>query len=348
MSENNYYDNLSVASSPHLVTTLDTRKTMLHVVCALIPSMIMSAVFFGIYPLCLIASCMAFSALLEYLYDKLMHLENTAKDCSCLVTGAILALTLPPTLPVWMALIGCFVSIVIVKCLYGGLGRNIANPAIVGRIVLLLSFTSQMTTWRYTNFQISKGVDAITGATPLGMLSDSGMDGIPSLLSLLIGNRGGSLGETCIIAILIGGIFLIAMKIISPVIPCVYLATVFVFSFIYYLAAPVPGYSAFYMAVFQLLTGGVVFGAFFCATDYVTSPVLKNGRIIYAIGCGFFTMVIRLFCSYPEGASFAILFMNIMTPLIDKYTIDSYYGISKRKREEKKKAKEAKEGDANG
>jgi len=344
MSDMNFHDDLRVSSSPHIVTTLDTQKTMTFVLMALMPSAIAGVIFFGLYSLCLLLSCVAFSALCEYAYDRLMHRENTVKDRSSLVTGAILALTLPPTLPIWMALIGCFVSIVIVKCLYGGIGKNIANPAIVGRIVLLLSFTSSMTTWRYTNFQMANGTDAITGATPLGILTDSGIAGLPSLTDLLIGNRGGSLGETCIIAILIGGIFLIAMKVISPVIPVVYLCTVFVFSMIYYLIVPQEGANALYMSVFHLLSGGVVFGAFFCATDYVTSPIMKKGRIIYAIGCGFFTMVIRLFCSYPEGASFAILFMNIMTPLIDKYTIDSYYGVTQRAREEKKKAKEGANG----
>ena len=345
MAENSFHDGLTVSSSPHLVTTLDTKKTMMHVLAALAPSAVMAAVFFGIYPVCLILGCMAFCALCEYVYDRIMKLPNTVKDCSSLVTGAILALTLPPTLPIWMAFIGCAVSIIIVKCLYGGLGRNIANPAIVGRIVLLLSFTTQMTTWQYTGFQRNAGVDAITGATPLGLLSDGLFSQAPSLLQLFLGNRGGSLGETCIIAILIGGIFLIVTKIISPVIPCVYLGTVFIFALIYYLIVPQEGAGAFYMAVFHLLSGGAVFGAFFCATDYVTSPILKKGKIIYAIGCGFFTMVIRLFCSYPEGASFAILFMNIMTPLIDKYTIDGFYGITKRAKEEKKKAKE---GEANG
>ena len=340
MQENSFHDNLTVSSSPHIVTSLDTRKTMFFVLAALAPSAIMSVVFFGLYSLCLILGCMVFSALCEYCYDRIMKLQNTVKDGSCLVTGAILALTLPPTLPLWMAFIGCFVAIVIVKCLYGGIGKNIANPAVVGRIVLLLSFTSQMTTGRITNFDPAKGVDSLTGATPLGLLSDGAFLQAPSLLQLLIGNKGGSLGETCIIAILMGGIFLIAMKVISPVIPCVYMATVFVFAFIYYLIVPQEGAGAFYMALFHLLTGGVAFGAFFCATDYVTSPMLKTGRIIYAIGCGFFTMVIRLFCSYPEGASFAILFMNIMTPLIDKYTIDSKFGVLKKAREEKKKAKE--------
>lgn len=332
MSDMQFHDKLKVTSSPHLVSALDTRKTMICVLLAVAPSAVMGIVYFGFYSLILLAGCMAFSALCEYGYDRIMHLDNTARDCSCLVTGAILALTLPPTLPLWMAFVGCFVAIVIVKCLYGGIGRNIANPAIVGRIVLLLSFTSQMTTWRVTKF-MGAGTDAITGATPLGMLSESGMEGMPDLMALLLGNRGGSLGECCILAILLGGIFLIVKKIISPVIPVSYLSTVFLFSLIYYLIRPEAGYSAFYMALFHLLAGGVVFGAFFCATDYVTSPVLRNGRIIYGIGCGFFTMVIRLFCSYPEGASFAILFMNIMTPLIDRYTIDRYYGITNKKKE---------------
>ncbi|MGX8684303.1 MAG: RnfABCDGE type electron transport complex subunit D, partial [Lachnospiraceae bacterium] len=252
--------------------------------------------------------------------------------------GVILAMNLPANLPVWMAVIGCFVAIVIVKQLYGGLGRNFANPAIVGRIVLLLSFTSYMTTWPVT--RLNQTADALTGATPLGLLADGALAEAPSLKDMFLGNIGGAMGETCTIAILIGLVILIAKKIISPIIPCFYIGTVFVFSLIYY-SVTGGDYSALHMALFHTLAGGVVFGATFCATDYVTSPIMKYAKVAYGIGCGLVTMIIRLFCAYPEGASFAILFMNVMTPLLDMVAQNYFYGIGAAEKAAKKAAKEA-------
>lgn len=339
MANNEFKSGLAVSSSPHLVTKLDTRRTMLYVCAALIPSIVMAIVYWGIGALVRIVLGAVFAVLAEAIYDKVMKKPDTTKDCSAVVTGLILALNLPANFPVWMEAIGCIVAIVIVKCLYGGIGKNIANPAIVGRIVLLLSFTSYMTSWPLTNFQKAAGVDAVTGATPLGQLSD-GASELPSLVDLFVGNIGGAMGETCTIAILIGGLFLIWKKIISPIIPATFIATVFVFSFIYYAVTGGAGqYGAFGMAVYEILAGGVFFGAFFCATDYVTSPIMDRGKIIYGIGCGFFTMIIRLFASYPEGVSFAILFMNIVTPLIDRFVIRQYYGIAKAEKTAKKEAK---------
>ena len=340
MQENNmtYYDNLSVSSSPHLVTSLDTARTMQYVLLALAPAALASVIFFGLHPLVLIIACMASSAFFEWGYEKLLKKPETVRDCSALVTGAIIALNMPANFPVWMAIIGCFVAVVIVKCLYGGIGRNIANPAIVGRIVLLLSFTSQMTTWPLTNFQRIHA-DAVTGATPLGLLADGAVSEAPSLGAMFIGNIGGAMGETCVIAVLLGAAFLIWKKIISPVIPCVFVGTVFLFSLIYYAFAG-GDHNALYMAFFHVFAGGVLFGAVFCATDYVTSPILKEAKIIYAVGCGLVTMIIRLFCAYPEGVSFAILFMNVMTPLIDRVVVNRYYGVTQREKEAKKKAKE--------
>lgn len=336
-----FKSNLSVSSSPHLVTKLDTRKTMQYVVLALVPAIVMATVYFGIGALLRVVLGGVFCWASEYLYDKIMKKKDTTGDCSFAVTGVILALNLPANFPIWMEAIGCVVAIVIVKCLYGGLGKNIANPAIVGRIVLLLSFTSYMTSWPLTTFQkAAAGVDAVTGATPLGELSD-GAAVLPSLTDMLIGNIGGAMGETCTIAILIGGVFLIWKKIISPIIPLTYIGTVFVFSLIYYACVGGAGqYGALGMAVFEVLAGGVCFGAFFCATDYVTSPIMDRGKYIYAVGCGLFTMIIRLFASYPEGASFAILFMNVMTPLIDRFVIRQYYGVAKKEKEEKKAQKQ--------
>ncbi len=337
-----FKSNLSVSSSPHLVTKLDTKKTMQYVVLALVPAIVMATVYFGIGALLRVVLGGVFCWASEYLYNKVMKKKDTTGDCSFAVTGVILTLNLPANFPIWMEAIGCVVAIVIVKCLYGGLGKNIANPAIVGRIVLLLSFTSYMTSWPLTTFQkAAAGVDAVTGATPLGQLSD-GAAVLPSLTDMLLGNIGGAMGETCTIAILIGGVFLIWKKIISPIIPLTYIGTVFVFSLIYYACVGGAGqYGALGMAVFEVLAGGVCFGAFFCATDYVTSPIMDRGKYIYAIGCGLFTMIIRLFASYPEGASFAILFMNVMTPLIDRFVIRQYYGVAKKEKEEKKAQKQA-------
>ncbi len=322
-----YFDNLTVSSSPHLVTKHDTAWTMKNVILALVPATIMSIVFFGIRALLLTVVCVAVSAFFEWAYEKLMKKPITVRDFSACLTGLILALNLPSGLPIWMAIIGCFVAIVVVKQIFGGLGRNIANPAIVGRIVLLLSFTTQMTTWPVSKLS---GVDAATGATPLGILAEQGnISGAPSLTDMLVGNIGGAMGETCAIALLIGGIYLIVKKIISPIIPCCFIGTVFVFSLIYYAFAGSDA-GALYMACWHVLAGGCVLGAFFCATDYVTSPILTKGKIVFGIGCGLCTMIIRLWCNYPEGVSFAILFMNILTPLIDRWAINDMYGIGKK------------------
>lgn len=326
--ENQYYDNLTVSSSPHLVTGLDTRKTMMMVLIALIPSFLVSIYVFGFRVIILTIVCVVASVFFEWGYNKLMKKPQTIGDLSACVTGTILAFNLPSSFPYWMAIIGCFVAIVVVKMLYGGLGRNIANPAIVGRIVLLLSFTTQMTTWPVTRLAAT---DATTGATPLGLLqaAKGGSVSLPSNMEMFLGFIGGSMGEVSALAILIGGAFLIWKKIISPTIPLTFIGTVFVFAFIYY--SIVGGdYSAMHMAIFHICAGGVMLGAFFCATDYVTSPIMPLGKVIFGIGCGVVTMVIRLWCSFPEGVSFAILFMNVLCPLIDNFAIKKFYGGAKK------------------
>ena len=227
-SNTKYYDNLTVSSSPHLVTSLDTTRTMLYVVAALLPAAAMSVLYFGIPAVIMIAVCMICSAFFEWAYEKLLNKPNTVRDGSALVTGLILALNLPANLthldgieypifmPILICIIGSFVAIVVVKQLFGGMGRNFANPAIVGRITLFLSFTSYMSTWPTTRFQ-KAALDAVTSATPLGYLADGDLTYCPSLKDMFLGNIGGAMGETCVIAILIGAIFLIAMKIISSV-----------------------------------------------------------------------------------------------------------------------------------
>jgi electron transport complex protein RnfD len=242
----------------------------------------------------MIAVCMVCSAFFEWAYEKILNKPNTVRDGSALVTGLILALNLPANLthldgieypifmPILICIIGSFVAIVVVKQLFGGMGRNFANPAIVGRITLFLSFTSYMSTWPLTRFQ-KAGIDAVTGATPLGYLADGDLTYCPSLKDMFLGNIGGAMGETCVIAILIGAIFLIAMKIISPIIPVCFVATVFIFAFLYYaISGNTPeGMSALYMACFHVCAGGVMFGAVFCATDYVTSPIMPLGKVLF-------------------------------------------------------------------
>ena len=308
---------LSMNSSPHIVTKLDTAKTMKLVLLALLPAFCVSIYVFGPRVIALTAVCVIASVFFEWAYEKLMKRPITIADFSACVTGVLLAFNLPSSFPFWMAVIGSFVSIVIVKQLFGGIGKNFANPAIVGRIVLMLSFTSQMTTW-----PTPRGVDGTTGATPLALM-ESGQH-LANLKAMFLGTTGGCLGEVSALALLIGGIFLIAKKIIDPIIQCSVIGTVFVFSLLYY-GIKGSDAGALHMALYNILAGGVMLGAFFCATDYVTSPIMNNGKLIFGIGIGLFTMLIRLFCNYPEGVSFSILFMNLFVPLIDRATIKRYY-----------------------
>ncbi len=324
--DNKYYDNLTVSSAPHLVTSLDTSKTMLMVLIALVPSFLVSIYVFGPRVILLTAICILASMGFEWLYNKLMHKRQTVGDLSAAVTGALIAFNVPSNFPIWMAIIGCFIAIVIVKQLYGGIGRNVVNPAITARIVLLVSFATEMTTWPTPRMA---DVDAATGATPLAMLVEGTTEGLPTNMEAFLGFIGGSMGEVSAIALLIGGLFLIWKKIISPIIPAFFIGTVFVFSLIYY--AVVGGdLGALDMAIFHICTGGVMLGAFFMATDYVTSPIMPLGKVIMGIGCGILTMVIRLWGSYPEGVSFSILLMNILTPLIDQLCIKLTYGGAKK------------------
>lgn len=350
--ETKNYSTLQVSSAPHLVTTFDTQKTMLTVLIALIPALCVSIYEFGPRVLALTIVCIGFSVLFEAGWNKLFHKEQTVQDCSAMLTGTLIAYNVPASMPYWMAIIGCFVAIIIVKQLYGGIGRNFANPAIVARIVLFVSFANQMNSWplakgaggTYTPLSLigkTVGVDTTTGATPLGALGDAlkaadtpanaDLSALPDNLQMFLGDIGGSVGEISAIALLIGGAFLVWRKVISPIIPCCFVATVFVIAFLYYSVTGGPGgYSALEMAIFHICAGGVMLGAIFMATDYVTSPIMPLGKVIMGIGCGFFTMVIRLWAAYPEGVSFSILLMNIMTPHIDNLCIRLTYGGGKK------------------
>ena len=325
------YSNLTVSSSPHLVTKLDTQKTMMWVLIALVPSLLVSTFVFGPRVLLLTAVCIIASVFFEWAYEKLMKRPDTSRDLSAAVTGTLIAFNVPATFPLYMAVIGCFVAIVLVKQLYGGLGRNFANPAIVARIMLLVSFATQMTTWPVAKSMVPimpglEAADVVTSATPLAVLGEGGaFNELPPLMDMFLGFIGGSVGEVSSIALIIGGLILIWKKIISPATPVAFIGTVFVFALIYYAINPVDGASAIQMALFHILAGGVMLGAIFMATDYVTSPIMPLGKILMGVGCGFFTMVIRLFAGYPEGVSFSILLMNIITPLIDMLCIKLAY-----------------------
>ncbi len=293
-------EKLIVSPSPHIRSGMTTQKIMLNVIIALCPAIIASGIIFGLRAIFLILICVATSLVWETLFNMITKKPNTIGDLSAVVTGILLAFNLPSTLPFWMAVIGTFVAIVIVKCLFGGLGQNFANPAIVGRIVLMLSFTGAMTNWVLPlSLQTA---DVVTGATPL-VSQDA------KYLDLFLGMTGGCLGETCALALIIGGIYLVARRIISPITPLFFLLTVEVFSVIV-------GVDPLY----QLLSGGVLLGAIFMATDYVTTPITFWGKVIFGIGCGIITCVIRFYASMAEGVSFSILIMNILTPYIDMIT----------------------------
>ena len=320
--EKKTYSNLVVSSAPHIVSNVDTTRIMAMVIMALIPSLLVSIYVFGMRVLTLTVVCIVASVFFEWAWNALMHKRQTIGDRSGAVTGLLIAFNVPSGLPYWIAIVGCFVGIVIVKQLFGGVGKNIANPAITARIVLFISFATEMTTWPLPRM----AADATSTATPLGVLAEGGAE-LPTNMEMFLGFIGGSMGEVSAIALLIGGLFLIWKKVISPIIPVCFIGSVFVFAFIYYAAT---GGDAFDMALFHVLAGGVMLGAFFMATDYVTTPLLPMGKVVFGIGCGVITMIIRLWGQYPEGVSFSILIMNCLTPLINNFFQKRMYGGAKK------------------
>ncbi len=303
-------EKLMITPSPHVKDSIDTKQIMLTVVAALIPAMLAAIYYFGFRTLIMTAVSAAACVVFEYLFNMVTKREQSIGDCSAIVTGVILAFNVPVTLPIWMLIFGDFIAIVVVKCLFGGIGCNFANPAATARIFLLVSFAGQMTHWIAPH----SAIDSVATATPLSIIA-SGEGTLPSVMDMLLGNRGGSMGETCALALIIGGVFLIWKGIIYWQIPVSVIASVFVFALLF-------GENP----VYAILSGGVMIGAFFMATDYSTSPVTGKGKIVFGIGIGFITMVIRTFCNYPEGMSFAILLMNILTPHIDSLTINKPFG----------------------
>ena len=321
--EKKTYSNLVVSSAPHIVSNIDTTRIMAMVVMALIPSFLVSIYVFGARVISLTLVCVVSAVFFEWAYNKLMKKRQTVGDLSAVVTGVLIAFNVPAGLPYWIAVVGCFVAIIVVKQLYGGIGKNPVNPAITARIVLFISFATEMTTWPIPRM----AADATSTATPLGILAEGGGE-LPNNMEMFLGFIGGSMGEVSAIALLIGGIFLIWKKVISPIIPCCFIGTVFVFAAIYY--GVTGDGNALQMAIFHVLAGGVMLGAFFMATDYVTSPLLPMGKVIFGIGCGLITMLIRLWGQYPEGVSFSILIMNCLTPLINNFCQKRMYGGAKK------------------
>lgn len=307
---------LIVTPSPHDENYTKTTTIMLNVIIALIPALAAAVWYFGPRVISLTAVTVASCILFEWVCRILMKRENTITDLSAVVTGVILAMNLPVTLPYWMAVIGAFVAIVVVKQLFGGLGQNFANPAVTARIVLMVSFPAAMTNWIAPKAEY----DAVSSATPLAIGSG---EELPSYADLFLGNTGGCLGETCALALLIGGLYLAARRIISLAAPLSFIGSLAVLSAI---AGEDP--------LYQILAGGVFLGAFFMATDYATTPITTKGKVIFGLGCGIITFVIRNFGSYPEGVSFSILLMNILTPYIEQLTRTKPFGAKEAEKNE--------------
>lgn len=323
---------LIVSSSPHLQAHDTTRRIMLDVVIALIPAFIAGTIIFGWIVPIITAATIAACVLSEYISRKILKRDNTIGDLSAVVTGMLLSFNLPATLDsVWMGVLGGAIAIVIVKQLFGGIGQNFVNPALIARIILMVSFPTKMTTWPAPLAWIKDGgIDATTTATPLAIMSERSGDGLPSIGNMLLGLRGGCLGETCAIALIIGGIYLIARKVISPIIPVCFIGTAAIFMMILDFAG-IDG-SSISLLPTQLLSGGLLLGAIFMATDYTTSPLNFAGKIIFAIGCGLITVIIRFFASLPEGVSYSIIIMNLLVPHIERLTRPRPFGDFKEKK----------------
>ena len=303
---------LNVSSSPHVRCGVSTKNLMYDVAIAMLPATIWGVMQFGIRSLIVVVATVLSCVLSEYIFETLMHKPVTISDGSALVTGMILGLNMPPAIPIWMPILGGIFAIIVVKQLFGGLGQNFMNPALGARCFLMISFAARMTTFTY---------DGVTTATPLAVMEQGkSVDVMKSFLGFVPG----TIGETSALLLIIGGVYLVFKKVISPIIPCVYVAVVAIFVLIF----GGHGFDLSYMAA-QIFSGGLMLGAIFMATDYVTSPITKNGKIIYAIVLGILTGLFRLFGPMAEGVSYSILLMNLAAPLIDRYTAPKKFGYVK-------------------
>lgn len=304
---------LRLSVSPHIHSGRSTAGIMLDVIIALVPAAIAGTVIFGLRALLVIGICIASCVLMEALFNIIMKKDQTVGDFSAALTGLLLALNLPAGIPLWQCVMGSIFAIIIVKCLFGGIGCNLVNPAIAARVFMIVSFGSMAVQYYPTI------VDTVSGATPLAQIANGNM---PKITDLLLGLRGGAIGETCAIALLIGLVYLLVRRVISWHIPVSVIGTVYVLSLF------MEGFD-FVKALALVLSGGLFLGAFFMVTDYVTSPTTAWGKIIFGVGVGLLTFLIRYFGTYPEGVSFAILFMNILTPYIDSWTAHKVFGGKK-------------------
>ena len=287
---------------------------MLDVIIALLPAAIAGVIIFGAKALGVIAACVITAVVSEALFNLVVHKQKTVGDLSAVVTGLLLALNLSTNVAIWQCVVGTAFAIVVVKCLFGGLGKNFANPAITGRVFMLLAFST-----------VAGGakpavVELVSSATPLELLAQ-GAEDAPGLMELFLGLHGGAIGETCCLALLLGFAWLLFRRVIKWHVPVIFIGTVFVLYLVFT--------GSFQMALAEILAGGLFIGAIFMATDYVTSPITLKGKMVFALGCGLVTFIIRYFCAYPEGVSFSILAMNILTPYIEKFTANTPLGGSK-------------------
>ena len=338
---------LKVSTAPHFYTPKNTTKIMLDVIIALLPAGAAALIFFGLNALITILTAVAACVTFEYICCRwLLKIKPTTGDLSAVVTGLLLAYNLPCNIPVWMTLIGCFVAIVITKVAFGGIGKNLFNPALVGRVFLFVSFPMQMTSWIKPQAWNFLNIDATTAATTLGILKHADIidvatsatqmakdetagkiaDLLPNWYDMFIGNIGGSTGEISAVALLLGLFWLLYRRVISWHIPFYYTATFFMLNAAFWFYTE----NQVFEPITQLLSGGLLLGAFFMATDYTTSPMSINGKIIFAVGCGVLTFVIRQYGAYPEGVSFAILIMNAFVPLIDKAVKPRIFGTGRK------------------
>lgn len=311
---------LHLSASPHIHSGRSTSAIMRDVIIALLPTAIAGTVIFGLRSLLVIAVTVASAVLFEALFNLITKKEQTVGDLSAAVTGLLLALNLPAGIPIWQCVIGSAFAIILVKCIFGGIGRNLVNPAITARVFMLVAFGSM------TVQSFPRSVDAVSSATPLAQMAEGDT---PALTDLLLGTTGGAIGETCAIALLIGFAYLLIRRVITWHIPVAFVGSVFVLSLF------MEGFDVM-KALALILSGGLLLGAVFMATDYVTSPITVKGQYIYAVGCGAITVLIRYFGTYPEGVSYAILVMNLFVPLIEKFTMPRKFGAPPKEKKLKK------------
>jgi len=308
--------NLVTTSSPHFHSGITTRKVMMDVTIALLPAAVAAVVLYGVKAALIIATCVASAVFSEYLFNVVTNHKQTATDFAAVVTGLLLALNLSTKVELWQCAVGSAFAIIVVKCLFGGLGKNFANPAITARVFMILAFST------VAGGANPENCDLVASATPLEQLAAGG-SAEPTLVQMLLGVRGGTIGEGCIVALVMGFIYLVARKHIKWYVPCTFIGVVFVL----YLVAS--GFNIT-LAIYEILAGGLFLGAIFMATDYVTTPITNKGKVVFAIGCGLITFIIRYFCAYPEGVSYSILCMNLLVPMIERMTLNQPLGGKKR------------------